>query len=58
METQIQPKTEATGTYQPIGVPAQAAPKVSGMTQGVIGLVCAIISLLFFPPFFGIIGII
>ena len=28
------------------------------MTQGIIGLLCAVISLIFFPPVFGIAGII
>jgi hypothetical protein len=45
-------------TYQPVGVPAQISPKISGMTQGVIGLICGVTSTLFFPPVFGIIGII
>ncbi len=52
-----QSATPAGGTYQPVGVPA-VAPKNPGMIQGVISIICAVVSLLLFPPFFGIAGII
>ncbi len=45
------------GTYQPVGVPAETVAH-PGVTQGIIGIVCAVISLLFFPPVFGLAGII
>ncbi len=45
------------GVYQPIGVPAEI-PTHSGMTQGVVGIICGVIALLFFPPIFGLAGII
>ena len=57
-ETATQPQpVQPQATYQPVGVPA-VAPSHPGMTQGIFGLVCAVISLLFFPPVFGIAGIV
>lgn len=48
---------EAQGMYQPAGVPAETAGH-PGMTQGIGGIVCAVISTLILPPVFGLIGII
>ncbi|MDO8518411.1 MAG: hypothetical protein Q7S26_03940 [bacterium] len=58
-QTFVQPQgqPQPQGTYQPVGVPA-VAPKHPGMTQGIIGLVCGVVSLLFVPIVFGIVGII
>jgi hypothetical protein len=44
--------------YVPVAVPAQTAPEHPGRVQGIIGIVCAVIALLLFPPIFGIAGII
>jgi ABC-type Na+ efflux pump permease subunit len=44
--------------YVPVAVPAEVAPKNPGRVQGIIGIVCAVISLLLLPPVFGVAGII
>ncbi len=53
--------TPTPGTYQAVGappsVPAVEA-KNPGFTQGIVGIVCAVISLLLLPPVFGTAGII
>jgi hypothetical protein len=51
------PAGSQAGTYQPVGV-AAVEPKHPGMTQGICGIVCAVLSLLFLPPVFGIAGIV
>ena len=51
-DTQVQ----EGATYQPLGVPA-AVPHKSGKTQGIVGLVSGTLSLIFFPPILGFIGI-
>ncbi|GEM_PF-2997879 len=52
------PSAPIAVSYQPVGVPTAVQPKSKGMTQAVIGIFCAVIALLFFPPLFGVIGII
>ncbi len=49
--------TPPQGTYQPVGVPAVVVSH-PGLTQGIIGIVCAVISIVFLPPVFGLAGII
>ena len=44
--------------YVPVAVPAEIAPEHPGRAQGIIGIVCAVISLALLPPLFGIAGII
>lgn len=43
--------------YSPV-VPVETASKNPGKTEGIIGIICAVIALIFFPPIFGIVGII
>ena len=49
---------ELQAAYVPIAVPAETHPSHPGRAQSIIGVVCAVISLLFFPPVFGIAGIV
>ena len=58
MESAVTEPQVAQGTYQPVGVPAPTPSAHPGMIQGISGLVCAVIALLFFPPIFGIAGIV
>jgi len=44
--------------YVPIAVPVETAPNHPGRAQGIIGIVCAVLSLALLPPVFGIAGII
>lgn len=44
--------------YVPIGVPVEKHSKHPGMIHGIISIVCAVTAVLFFPPIFGITGII
>lgn len=44
--------------YVPVAVPAEIAPEHPGRVQGIIGIVCAVISLGLLPPLFGMAGII
>ncbi len=53
----VQPPVVPQGTYQPVGVPA-VVPAHPGTTQGIVGIVCAVASLLFFPPVLGLTGLI
>jgi len=61
--TQPSTPTEGIGSGQaaafvPDIVPAETAPLHPGRAQGLIGIICAGISLLLFPPVFGVAGVI
>ena len=45
-------------TYVPIAVPVELGPEHPGRTQGIIGIICAVVSLVVLPPFFGVAGIV
>lgn len=49
---------ESQAAYIPVAVPAERAPNRPGRVQGIIGIVSAVVSLLFVPPVFGMAGII
>lgn len=44
--------------YVPISIPVEKPSKHPGMTHGILSIVCAVSAVLFFPPIFGITGII
>lgn len=51
-QTSQQPK------YVPVGIPAEKPSKYPGMIHGILSIVCAAAAVFFFPPIFGITGII
>ncbi|HEY4479780.1 MAG TPA: hypothetical protein VI981_05535 [Candidatus Paceibacterota bacterium] len=62
MESEKQALLEAVpskveGVYVPVGVPAEL-PRHKGRIQAYLGLACGLISIILFPPVFGIAGII
>lgn len=44
--------------HTPAGIPVEVPTKHPGRIEGIIAIICAVIALGFFPPIFGIIGII
>jgi len=53
-----QPLSSQSPRYVPVGVPIKKPSKHPGMVHGILSIICAVAAVLFFPPIFGITGII
>ena len=51
-------QTSQQSKYVPVGIPVEKPSKYPGMIHGILSIVCAAAAVFFFPPIFGITGII